>query len=142
MKRGIDALLLGLIALDATISVTAFFFPAAWYSLFHGAVYVDPQGLLRRMAANWAAFALVQLVALCRWRARPHWLAVVAGARLGDMFTDWTCLYFCHDVTWLGRIGFAAASPFNVLAAWFLLRSFVRIQDDAAGARAEAGSRS
>jgi hypothetical protein len=127
-QRRIDAVLLCLIALDASISVAAFASPSLWYSVFHGAAYVDPQGLLRRMAANWAAFALVQTAALSRWRAKPYWLTIVAGARLGDMFTDWTCLYFCRDITRFGRIGFFLASPLNVLIGWYLIRSYLRLR--------------
>jgi hypothetical protein len=123
-KRTIDAILLSLLLLDVTLSVWAFFFPDAWFSVFHGVPRVDPQGLLPRMAANWAAFAVFQTVALVRWRRRPYWLAVAAGLRLSDIFTDWTYLVACHDVTWFGRIALLAASPMNVLAGWQLLRLY------------------
>ena len=124
MKRRVDLLLLALIALDLTISATAYCRPGLWFSLFHGSAYVDPEGLLRRTAGNWAAFALVQIVALFRWRRSPYWLPVVAGVRFSDMFTDWSCLYFCHDVTWIGRVGFFAAAPLNVLIGWYLIRTY------------------
>lgn len=133
MKRRIDALLLFLIALDLAVAAIAFFIPDFWFSFFHGAANVDPQGLLQRMGANWTAFAVVQIIALVRWRKEPSWLAVVAGARLSDMFTDWTCLYFCRDITQLGRLGFLAASPSNVLIGLYLIRCYRRIQAKAGG---------
>jgi hypothetical protein len=129
MERRINALLLGLIALDAAISATAFSSPALWYSVVHGAAYVDPQGLLRRTAANWCAFAVVQAAALFQWRAKPYWLAVVAGARLSDMFTDWSYLYFCHDITRFGRLALLAASPLNALIGWYLIRTYLKLEE-------------
>ncbi len=123
-ERTLDAILLSLVLLDLALSVWAFCFPQAWFSAFHGVAYVDPEGLLPRMAANWAAFALFQAVALLRWRRGPHWLAVAAGVRLSDIFTDWTYLLFCHDVTWFGRVALFAASPMNAVAGWRLLRAY------------------
>lgn len=122
--RAVDRLLLALVALDISIAAVAFFFPEAWFALFHGSDYVDPQGLLPRAGADWAAFALFQAIAYFRWRARPYWLAVIAGIRLSDIFTDWAYLYFCRDVTWFGRIGLFSASPINLLAGCFLLKSY------------------
>ncbi len=121
-SRRISLLLGSLIALDTTISVIAFFFPKLWFTLFHGVDYVDPEGLLRRMGGNWAAFAILQIVAWRKWRAQPVWLAIVAGARLGDGLTDWTCLAFAKDVTPLGWILLGAASPMNWLAGWLLIK--------------------
>jgi hypothetical protein len=76
------------------------------------------------MAANWAAFGLFQIVALVRWRPRPYWLAVAAGLRLSDIFTDWTYLVACHDVTCFGTVALLAASPLNAVAGWRLLRYY------------------
>ena len=124
--RKIDVLLISLIVLDVTLSTAAFCCPRFWFTIFHGAEYVDPQGLLPRMAANWAAFALLQIIAYRKWKAQPHWLAVIAGVRLSDMFTDWTYLYFCQDITPFGRIGLFAMSPANVLIGWYLLRAYTK----------------
>ena len=128
MRRRIDILLLGLIALDVALAAAAFSSPRLWYAVFHGVPYVDPQGLLPRMAANWSAFALIQLWAYWNWKSEPHWLAVVAGVRLSDMFTDWTCLYFCRDITLFGRVSLFQVSPANVLIGWYLLRSYRQVQ--------------
>ncbi len=120
--RQIDGYLLFLVVLDVTLSTVAFFFPQLWFDLFHGVPYVDPQGYLRRCAANWTAFALFQAIALARWRRSPHWLAVVAGIRLSDIFTDWTYLWFCQDITFFGRASLFVVSPANLWLGWQFLR--------------------
>jgi hypothetical protein len=123
-ERKIDATLAALLALDVTLTVVAFFFPGLWFALFHGVPYADPEGFLRRCGANWAGFALFQAIALRRWRRAPWWLAVAAGLRLSDIFTDWTYLAFAHDLTWFGRISLAATSPMNLVVGLYLLRCY------------------
>lgn len=123
----IQAVLFSLFCLDIALAVTGFFFPDFWYAIFHGAPYVDPQGLLRRCAANWAAFALFQGLALLKWRERPYWLVLVAGVRFSDILTDWAYLWFCSDVTLFGGIGLFCASPTNLVAGLYLLNSYRRI---------------
>jgi hypothetical protein len=54
-----SALLFSLVLLDLCLSTGGFFFPEFWFRLFHGVHYIDPEGLLRRSAASWAAFALL-----------------------------------------------------------------------------------
>jgi hypothetical protein len=120
----VDRVLLGLVALDVTIAIAAFFFPQLWFTVFHGAPYVDPQGLLPRMAANWAAFAVIQIIALRRWKANPEWLLVVAGARWGDMLTDWTYLACASSTTLFAKLALATTSPGNLVAGWFLFKSY------------------
>jgi hypothetical protein len=115
-------LLASLVALDLTLAITGFFFPSFWFSLFHAAPYVDPQGLLPRTAASWLAFAIVQTVALVRYEKQPHWLYVVAGLRLGDVLTDWTYIAACAHLTPIGWVLLGVASPGNALAAWYLMR--------------------
>jgi hypothetical protein len=124
VEKRVPAILIGLIALDVTIATVAFAFPQLWYTVFHGVGYVDPQGLLRRMGANWAAFALLQIVAWRRWREEPVWLAIVAGARWSDGLTDWTYLVFANDLTWFARVSLFAASPMNWIAGWMLYRAY------------------
>ena len=46
--------------------------------------------LLHRAAAQWIAFAVLQIVALVDWRRWPDWLLLVAGARTSDWLTDIT----------------------------------------------------
>lgn len=119
--RRASTLLAGLFVFDVTLVTLAGFFPGVWFAVFHGVPYVDPQGFLRRCAANWAAFALLQGIAFARWTRSPRWLAIVAGVRLSDIFTDWTYLAFSQDLTWFGRIGLALSSPMNVVCGFALL---------------------
>ncbi len=120
----IHALLASLVALDAALSAWGFFFPSLWYAAFHGSPYVDPQGLLRRCAANWLAFFVLQAIALLRWRRDPMWLALVAGCRLGDALTDVTCLAFAARTTLFARLAFPAAGVGNLVAGVLLVRAF------------------
>ncbi len=122
--RKIDAVLASLVALDVVLTVVAFGFPSFWVAVFHGVPDDDPQGFLRRCGANWAAFALFQGVALLRWRREPWWLAVAAGLRLSDIFTDWTYLLFAHDTTWFARLSLATTSPANLVVGVYLLRRY------------------
>jgi hypothetical protein len=116
--------LAGLLALDVVLTVAAFALPDLWFRVFHGIAYDDREGFLRRCGANWAAFAVLQAIALVRWRREPWWLLVVAGARLGDVFTDWTYLFFAQDVTWFARASLLTTSPGNLVAGVFLIRSW------------------
>lgn len=118
----INALLLFLILLDMTLAFTAYCLPQFWFTLFHGTPYVDPQGLLRRTAGNWLAFALLQILAYLRWKNQPYWLVLVAGVRLSDIFTDWSYLYFAQNLTCFGGFSLFIASPANLYFGWFLLK--------------------
>jgi hypothetical protein len=120
--RRIRLALLALIALDVVLAGVAFFLPNVWFAIFHGTEYVDPQGLLRRCAANWAAFALFQAVAYAKWEKNSAWLAIVAGLRLSDIFTDWAYLAFAQNLTWFGWLALALAPPTNLFAGWKFLK--------------------
>ena len=121
MVRAVRAVLAGLVALDTVLAAWGFFAPALWFRFFHGADAVDPQGLLRRCAANWLAFAILQVVALVRWRRERGWLAAVAGMRLGDALTDVTCLVFCATATPAAYVLFPVAGAGNLLVGMWLL---------------------
>jgi hypothetical protein len=123
----IKLLLIFLIVLDVVLSILTIAFPSTWFQLLHAQPYIDPQGLLRRTGAVWAAFTLLQAMAYYKWRERPYWLVVVAGVRLTELFSDWTYLYFAQQVTWSGRIGLLIAPPANLVIGWFLINSFLRI---------------
>ncbi|MDD5225096.1 MAG: hypothetical protein PHE84_14025 [bacterium] len=125
--KRISAILLALVIFDVTIAVIGFFFPELWFRAFHGVPYNDPQGFLPRCAANWTAFALIQLIALFRWEKDPVWLAMVSAARLSDIFTDLAYFWFCSDITWLGRVSFLSAGPINLLLCWYFLNSYRHI---------------
>jgi hypothetical protein len=119
--------LAGLVALDATLATWGAFFPGAWFRLFHGAAYVDPQGLLRRCAANWLAFSVLQSVAAASWRKSPWWLMLIAGCRLGDALTDVTCLMVCQSATVMAWVAFPVAGAGNVAVGVWLARTFLRM---------------
>jgi len=125
-KKAVDGLLVLLILLDVVYDLVIFLSPETWFRVMHGAPYVDPQGLLRRTAAVWAAFTLWQIVALLRWKQHRHWLMLVAGIRWTEIFADWTYLHFAHSITTIGRLGLLAAAPVNLFCGWFLYRSYFK----------------
>jgi hypothetical protein len=122
--RRVQGLLVFLVALDVVLTTWAMAFPGLWFWAFHGTAYDDPQGFLRRCGANWAAFLLWQVVALVRWRREPVWLAVVAGVRLSDIFTDVTYSFVAHDTTLFAKLTLAPMSALNLLFGLFLLRAY------------------
>jgi hypothetical protein len=123
MERRVRLVLGSLIALDLVLTLWGFFLPRLWYSFFHGADYLDPEGLLRRCAANWLAFFVLQTIALFKWQKDRSWLAVVAGCRLGDALTDVTCLAFASHTTIFAWIAFPVAGIGNLICGVFLLRA-------------------
>lgn len=125
--HAIKLLLLFLIVLDVILSILAIAFPGIWFRLIHDQPYIDPQGLLRRTGAVWAAFTLLQAMAYVRWQERPYWLVLVAGVRLTELFSDWTYAYAAQQVTWAGRVGLLISPPANLVMGWFLIKSFLRI---------------
>ncbi len=129
LVRRIQIALIGLIGFDLVLSVWAWFFPGLWFTVFHGVPYDDPQGFLRRCAANWTAFLLFQIVAYFKWKKAPYWLVLVAGVRLSDIFTDWTYLLFCADITIHGGIMLFLASPMNMVFGAYLLYAYKKITD-------------
>ena len=64
---------------------------------------------------------------LFRWRRAPHWLVLAAGLRFSDILTDWSYLWFCSDVTSLGRILLFSASPANLVCALYLMHAYQRM---------------
>jgi hypothetical protein len=126
--RRTHALLAALVAFDATLVTWAFFFPQLWFDAFHGVPYVDPEAFLPRMAANWAAFFLMQLLALLRWRREPWWLLIVAGVRLSDIFTDLVYVLLARDRTWFALATLPVMGLINLLIGWYLIRAWKQQQ--------------
>ena len=115
----------GALVEDTSLCVLSWWQPDLWFHVFH---HADPLGfdvaLLRRAGGQWAAFALVQAIALLRWRTQPLWLVIVAGARISDLFTD---LSYFASVPSLTPIGWVALLPpaflnlafaLTMMAAW------------------------
>ncbi len=127
-KLGMNLFLFALVVLDVVLSSLCFFAPETWFQLFHGADYVDPQGLLRRTGALWVAFSLFQFIALLKWTSQPYWLPLVAGIRLTEVFSDWTYIYFAESVTWYGKMGLFIAPPGNIVFAVILIKAYLCLQ--------------
>lgn len=125
--RLVDVILIALVAFDLLVAAGAFLLPQLWYRLLHDAAYVDPQGLLRRTGAIWAAFAAVQILALPRWRRAAHWLLLVTGIRLSELFADWTYLVFAESITPFGTAALLATLPANLLICWFLYATWRKL---------------
>jgi hypothetical protein len=119
LKAFVLLFLAGALVEDATIFVLAWVVPEVWFRWFH---HAQPAGLetalLRRAAGQWAAFAIVQAIALLRWRVQPLWLLVVAGLRASDLLTD---LSYIAAVPSLTTLGWALLTPPAFLNAAFIV---------------------
>src|ERR1700743_2124265 len=74
---------------DTLLFVVAWVAPDLWFRVFHHAFPIGFEvAFFRRSAGQWAAFALDQAITLWRWKKQPVWLAVEAGIRFSDLFTD------------------------------------------------------
>lgn len=129
--RLVDVVLWSLVVFDLLVAVGAFLLPQLWFRILHGADFVDPQGLLRRTGAIWVAFSVVQILALPRWRTAPHWLLLVTGIRLSEMFADWTYLVFAESITPFGTAALLVTLPANLLICWFLFATWRRMAGSA-----------
>lgn len=116
-----------LIALDVVLATCAVAFPDRWFAFMHGQQYADPAGLLCRTGAVWAAFTLLQAIALVRWRRQPIWLVLVAGVRLTELFSDWATLAVAEHVTQPAKVALLTAPLSNLAFGWFLLWSYRRL---------------
>lgn len=130
--RLVDVILISLVVFDLLVAVGALLLPHLWYRILHGADYVDPQGLLRRSGAIWVAFSVVQIAALPRWRRAAHWLLLVTGIRLSEMFADWTYLLFAQSMTPFGTAALLVTLPANLVICWFLFATWRKLAGIAA----------
>lgn len=136
LRTFIYILLVFLVILDIVLSTTCLLYPEKWFSIFHGAPYIDPQGLLKRTGAVWVAFTLLQLIAVFRWEKSPWWLVLIAGVRLTELFSDWTYMYVAQSMTTIGRMGLFIAPPGNLAFGWFLVWAYLKIMRVRYGERA------
>ncbi len=125
-----NRVLLSLVLLDIVLLVIGYFFPQFWFKIFHGVEYIDPQGFLPRCAGHWTMFAILQGIALLKWRKDIVWLPIVAGVRFSDMLTDWSYLYFCSDITLFGKMALFGAGPGNFLFGLFLFKAYKQFVAD------------
>jgi len=96
-----DTVLLSAIGVDVVLPVLATLHPQWWFDVLHVGVTADAMdlALLHRAAAQWVAFAVLQIIALVRWRRWPDWLLLVAGARTSDWLTDLTYFATAPDLS-------------------------------------------
>lgn len=123
-RTQVNALLLFLVALDVVLSAVALFWPDRWFAVMHGLPYLDPAGLLRRTGAVWAAFVMLQAIALLRWQNQPYWLPLIAGVRFTELFSDWVTIVVAKQMTLAGTILLAIAPPANLLFGLLLLSTY------------------
>lgn len=136
------ALLGFLVALDVVLATCALALPNTWFAVMHDRPYIDPAGLLRRTGAVWVAFLLLQAIALVRWRRAPYWLALIAGVRLTEIFSDLTTLAVADHVTWFARLTLPMATLTNLVVGWFLIVSYRRLVPGATPSDHDLGSTS
>ena len=103
LKSLILVFLWGALLEDTIIFLMSWLAPDIWFQLFHNAAPASLDvAFLRRSGGQWAAFALAQAIALWRWRKEPVWLAIVAGVRFSDLFTDFSYILAVPSLTTLG----------------------------------------
>jgi hypothetical protein len=110
---------------DTAIFLMSWLAPDLWFKVFH---HASPAGLeialLRRSGGQWAAFALAQAITLWRWRKQPVWLAVAAGVRFSDLFTDISYILAVPSLTTLGWVFLLPPPLLNLLGVVILLRGY------------------
>jgi len=110
---------------DTVIFVLAWAVPEIWFRLLHAGVPAGLEvALLRRSAGQWAAFALAQAITLWRWRKEPVWLAVSAGVRFSDLFTDVSYILAVPSLTTLGWILLVPPPFLNLVGVVIMLRGY------------------
>ena len=113
------------LAEDTVIFVLAWLAPDIWFRLFHASVPAGLEvALLRRSAGQWAAFALAQAITLWRWKKDPVWLAVAAGVRFSDLFTDVSYILAVPSLTRLGWIVLVPPFFLNLVGVVIMLRGY------------------
>ena len=114
---------------DTVIFLLAWLAPDLWFRLFHSAVPAGLEtALLRRSAGQWAAFALAQAITLWCWRKDPVWLAVSAGIRFSDLFTDVSYILAVPSLTKLGWMLLTPPPFLNAIGVVILLRGYRQSQ--------------
>ena len=110
---------------DTVIFVLAWLAPEIWFRIFHAGVPAGLENaLLRRSAGQWAAFALAQAITLWRWPKDPVWLAVSAGVRFSDLFTDVSYILAVPSLTPLGWVLLVPPPFLNLLGVVIMLRGY------------------
>lgn len=110
---------------DMIIFALAWGTPELWFDAFHDSTPAGLENaLLRRSAGQWLAFALAQGITLWRWRREPVWLAVSAGVRFSDVFTDVSYIVAVPSLTTLGWFLLSPLAFLNLIGVMILLRGY------------------
>jgi hypothetical protein len=110
---------------DAALFLMSWLAPDIWFQLFHNAAPASLDvAFLRRSAGQWAAFTLAQGIALWRWQRQPIWLAIVAGVRFSDLFTDISYILAVPTLTSLGWIALVPPPFLNLFGVVIMLRGY------------------
>ena len=113
------------LAEDTLLFVLAWIAPDLWFRLPDATVPAGLEiALLHRSAGQWAAFASAQAIALRRWRRHPEWLAVTAGIRFSDLFTDISYILAVPTLTHLGWIVLLPPPLLNLIGVMIMLRGY------------------
>lgn len=125
LKTLILIYLWGALIEDITIFVLSWVAPGVWFHLFHHSVPAGLEvALLRRSGGQWLAFALGQALTLWQWKKRPEWLAVAAGIRLSDLFTDLSYLIAAPSLTPFGHMLFPIFPVLNLVGVVIFLKGY------------------
>jgi hypothetical protein len=110
---------------DTLLFAMAWIAPDIWFRVFHAGVPTGLEiALLRRSAGQWAAFALAQALTLWRWPKEPVWLAVSAGVRFSDLFTDVSYIIAISSLTTAGWILLVPPPFLNLLGVVIMLAGY------------------
>jgi hypothetical protein len=122
------------LAEDTLLFVLAWLAPDLWFRILHASAPAGLEvALLRRSAGQWAAFALAQAIALWCWRKRPEWLAVVAGLRFSDLFTDISYVLAVPSLTRLGWILLLPPPLLNLVGVVIMLLGYEQARSSRRG---------
>jgi hypothetical protein len=107
--------------------------PDLWFRVFHGSLPAALEvALLRRSAGQWAAFALAQGITLWHWKKNPVWLAVTAGVRFSDLFTDLSYIMAAPTLTIAGWLLLTPPAFLNLIGVVIMLRGYREATETAA----------
>lgn len=125
--RTIQLVLTALVLFDAILVVWAFGFPDLWFEVWHTSAEGTPGAelFLMRCGGNWAAFMLFQALAWAYWKEHSWWLLIVAGMRLGDIFTDPVYTLMADDPSLFAWVGLPSAGLINLLLGWYFVTCFL-----------------
>jgi hypothetical protein len=125
LKLAVLVYLWAALAEDTALFALAWIAPDLWFRILHASAPAGLEtALLRRSAGQWAAFALAHAIALWRWRKKPEWLAVAAGVRFSDLFTDISYILAAPSLTRIGWIVLIPPPLLNVLGVVIMLRGY------------------